>query len=241
MMQFFKQINRKLNIVKFTVLLTALIFPFKAVALPEREVVAKLQNVPLFGLVNPQGQLNSYLFVNPQQVLNLYAQLQNNDPQRANNLEVKPVALSEVYQRLQTLQNQNQELPQLIVPDQNSLDQATNLMRANGQSVNDPRTIGIPLFVPTIGTGTEERWLIVSDRNSNKSYIPFYFAKNEADQVVAMYKQNNPNLTESVQVRVYALGYVVGLLLGGNNEAVQMMEIIPSQEQVNTANRLLNQ
>jgi hypothetical protein len=241
MMQFFKQINRKLNIIKIAVLGTVLSFPFQAIALPEREVVAKLQNIPLFGIVNEHNQLNSYLFVNPQQALDLYAQLQNSDPQRANNLEVRPFALSEVYQRLQSIQNQNQELPELIVPDQNSLDQATNLMRANGQSVNDPRTIGIPLFVATIGTGTEERWLIVTNRNNSQPYIPFYFDKNEADQVVAMYKQNNPNLAESVQVRVYALGYVVGLLLGNNNEAVQMMEIIPSQEQVNTANRLLNQ
>jgi len=241
MIKSLKKNKLKLKLVSLAVFLTGLIQPLRVFALPESEVITKLENIPLFGIVNDQGQLNSYLFVNPQQALNVLTELQNTDPQRASNLEVTPFPLSTVYQRLQTIQEQNAELPQLIVPDQNSLEIATNLIRSNGQSVNDPRTIGIPLFVATIGSGAEERWLILTNNRTNESYIPFYFDKAEADKIVEKYKQDNANQITAVQVRVFALGYIVGLLLGNNNEATQMMEIVPSTEQIDTANRLLNQ
>jgi len=236
-----KSINLKSNLISFAILLSTFIQPLKVFALTEADVISKLQNIPLFGIVDQQGMLNSYLFVDPDQALSVYQDLQNTDPYRANSLEVQPISLSTVYQKLQTIQAQNTEIPELIVPDQNSLDLATSLMRSNGQSVNDPRTIGIPLFVATIGTGAQEQWLILTNRDTNKSYIPFYFDKTEADQIVATYKQNNPNDISSVQVRVFSLGYIVGLLLANNNEATQMMEIIPSMEQIDTANRLLRQ
>jgi hypothetical protein len=240
MFKLLKKINLKSPLISGAIFLTGLLNPLNTLALPEREVMAKLENIPLFAITNNQGQLNSYLFVNPQQAFSTLGELQNREPQRAVNLRVRPISLSTVYRGLQTIQNQNTALPQLIVPDQNSLNRATTLMRANGQSVNDPRTIGIPLFVATIGRDRDERWLVATNRRTNQLYIPFYFDKTEADQIVEVYRRENPNETDPVQVRVYSLGYIVGLLLGNNNEATQMMEIVPSVEQINEANRLLN-
>ena len=81
--------------------------------------------------------------------------------------------------------------------------------------------------------------MIRQDVNNN-SYIPFYWTKKEVEEDIAAYKKGDPSAASGpIKIRAISLEQFIQTLLKNNNEAVQAMQIVPSEQQINTANRML--
>ena len=246
----------KFNIISAIVLGGIFFQPLVSSALPETEVVGKLENVPTFTIVDQNGNpvpiaLNSQntsssnnsslalVFINPQDALDTLQSLTQKKPELKNSLSVTPVSLSEVYEILQEAKQKNsRQAPLEIVPIVSEVPLARDLIEASGATkVKNPEQVGIPLFYATVGE--QEDYMIRQDVNNN-SYIPFYWTKKEVEEDIAAYKKGTPSAaSETIKIKAISLGQFIQTLQKNNNEAVQAMQIVPSEEQIDTANRML--
>ena len=246
----------KPNIISAIVWGSIFLQPLVTWALPEREVVAKLENVPTFTIVDRDGspvpiKLNSQgssssnssslalVFINPQDALDTLQSLTKKKPELKNNLSVTPVSLSEVYEILEEAkQNRAKEAPLEIVPIVSELPLARDVMAANGGAkLEKPEQVGIPLFYATVGE--KEDYMIRQDINNN-SYIPFYWTKKEVEEDIEAYKRGVSNAqSQTIKIKAISLSQFIQNLLENDNDATRAMQIVPSAKQIDTANSLL--
>ena len=230
--------------------------PLISWALPETEVIEKLENVPTFTIVDRDGspvpiklqsQNNSssnnsslaLFFINPQDALDTLQNLTKSKPQLNNNLSITPVSLSEVYEILEEArQNRVKQAPLEIVPIVSELPLARNVMAANGGAkLEKPEQVGIPLFYATVGD--QEDYMIRQDVNNN-SYIPFYWTKKEVEEDIEAYKRGASNSqSQTIKIKAISLSQFIQNLLKNDNDATRAMQIVPSAKQIETANSLL--
>ena len=230
--------------------------PLVARALPETQVINKLENVPTFTIVDREGgpvpiKLQSQggssnnssslalFFINPQDAQDTLQSLTKSKPELKNNLSVTPVSLSEVYEILaDAKQNRVKEAPLEIVPIVSELPLARDVMAADGVTkLEKPEQVGIPLFYAVVGD--QEDYMIRQDINNN-SYIPFYWTKKEVEEDIAAYKRGSSDAqSQTIKIKAISLSQFIQNLLENNNDATKVMEIVPSAKQLDTANSLL--
>ena len=229
--------------------------PLVTWALPEAEVVDKLENVPTFTIVDREGKpvpltlssrnntannnsTRALVFINPEDALNTLRSLTQKKPELKNNLSVVPLSLSQVYEIMREAQQKKAQRPPLeIVPIISEVRSAVDLMTASGAKPKNPEQVGIPLFYASVGDRGD--YMIRQDLNNN-SYIPFYWTKKEVEQDIAAYKKAVPNASsQRIKIKAISLSQFIQTLLQTDNNAVKAMEIVPAKEQIDTANRLL--
>ena len=246
----------KSNIISAIVLGGIFFQPLVTSALPETEVIQRLENVPTFTIVDQDGnpvpiKLNSQsnaaqnnsslalVFINPQDALDTLQTLTQKKPELKNNLSVTPVNLSEIYEILQEAkQNQAKQAPLEIVPIISEVPLARDLIEASGATkLKNPEQVGIPLFYAAVGE--QEDYMIRQDVNNN-SYIPFYWTKKEVEEDIAAYKKGDPSAeSQPIKIKAVSLEQFIQTLLENDNDAVKAMQIVPSAEQIDTANQML--
>ncbi len=249
------ELSMKTKLISAIVLGSLFFQPSVTWALPEKEVIKKLDNVPTFTIVDRNGkpvpiklstQTNranndpalALVFINPQDATNALQSMTQKKPQLKNNLRVFPLSLSEVYEILeQAKQKRTQRPPLVIMPILSEVRAAMALMNASGAKLKNPEQVGVPLFYAAVGKG--EDYMIRRDINNN-SYIPFYWTKKEVEQDIAAYKRRAPAAqSQQIKIKTISLSQFIEKLLKTNNDAVKIMQIVPSTEQIDKANRLL--
>ncbi len=258
MLRFLIQGSQKMGWLGTAILGMSMIQPLSTLALPEAQVLEKLDNVPTFTIIdqegkfvplqlNPRGSQNRnpnspsipLVFINPQDATDTLESLTRKQPQLRNSLRVYPVKLSEIYQIFQeSQQKKSQRPPVQIVPILPEVRSAATLLTAAGTQIEKPEDVGIPLFYAVVGD--KEEYMIRQDIN-NQSYIPFYWQKQEVEKDIESYKKLNPEAAaQKITIKVTSLEQFVQTLRQNNNSAVEIMQIVPSAEQIDTANRLIN-
>ncbi|MEL4896408.1 Tic22 family protein [Crocosphaera sp. Alani8] len=225
--------------------------PLISKALPKIEVLNKLDNVPTFTIVDREGNpvplelrlQNNYpnnnqslalAFINPQDAINTLSRLTQKNPQLTNNVSVIPVSLREIYELLE--ENNNQEPPIQIVPIMSEIPAAIALLRGEGVNLDNPEKVGVPLFYAVVG---EKEDYMILQNNNNQPYIPFYWTKKQVEEDINLYRQQ-ASVTESpsIKIKTIPLSQFVETIVKTNNDTVKIMQIVPSAEQINTANQL---
>ncbi len=71
--------------------------------------------------------------------------------------------------------------------------------------------------------------------------LHIYWQKQEVEKDIERYKKLNPEAAaQKITIKVTSLEQFIQTLLQNNNSAVEIMQIVPSAEQIDTANRLIN-
>ena len=245
----------KSKFISATILSGIFFQPVVAWALPEEEVLNKLENVPTFSIIDQEGKpvpleissknnagnnepAQALVFIDPQDADNMLQSLTQKKPELKNNLSVIPVSLSTVYQIMQEAQQNKAQRPPLeIVPIISEVRSATDLMTASGEKLENPEQVGIPLFYASVGEGGD--YMIQQDVNNN-SYIPFYWTKKEVEEDIEAYQQGNPEAqSQTIEIKTIPLAQFIQTLVENDNDTVKTMQIVPSAEQFDTANQLL--
>jgi len=206
----------------------------RALALTEQQVMEKLQTVPVFTVTDGEGsplvasipnQNNQNaavagVFISQRDAQAFVERLKREKPELGNQVRVVPVSLAEVYQLDQQSQNQPNGLDFAYVPVQQQVQSAQQLL-GQGQEFR-----GVPLFVAK--GGQEGGYLTI--QQEGQSVIPFFFDKEQLQNLVNRFKEQQPNLASSVQIQVVPLEGIINTLQTQDNPQLEQILLIPSQE-----------
>ncbi|MEQ9234195.1 Tic22 family protein [Coleofasciculus sp. E2-BRE-01] len=206
----------------------------RALALTEQQVMEKLQTVPVFTVTdgegsplvasipsqNNQNEAVAGVFISQRDAEAFVERLKQEKPELGNQVRVVPVSLAEVYQLDQQSQNQPNGLDFAYIPVQQQVQSAQQLL-GQGQEFR-----GVPLFVAK--GGQEGGYLTI--QQEGQSVIPFFFDKEQLQNLVNRFKEQQPNLASSVQIQVVPLEGIINTLQTQDNPQLEQILLIPSQE-----------
>jgi nickel transport protein len=212
----------------------------KALALPEQQVMEKLQPVPVFTVTDPQGaplvatipngqnkpQSVAGVFISQKDAQAFIQRLQKEKPDVAKNVQVVPVSLAQIYKLKQENQSKPDGLNFAFIPAQQQVQSAQTIVSQSGKQGQQFQ--GTPLFVAR--GGKENGYLTVQE--GNKSVIPFFFDKEQLQAMIDRFKQQKPDLASTVKVEAVPLEGVIYTLQTSNNQELNSIMIVPSQEAI---------
>nr|ADN14797.1 Tic22 family protein [Gloeothece verrucosa PCC 7822] len=225
-----------------------------SLALPEPQVLQKLEQIPMFLIVAQDGNLVLINTQTPQGsdtssgrlvIFGAYSDaakmldlLQKNSSDLAGKIKIIPLAFSRVYEMLKKMSQEEKKMPPItFFSQEEDMKAATDILQQSGKKVDNLQKFGIPLFFVTIGKNEE---FIVKKNDQGNTFIPFYMTLKDAQAELEEYKKQFPDRKpEEIKIGVVPLLELVQVLLQKDEEALKIMQIIPSEQQINEANRLL--
>jgi hypothetical protein len=205
-----------------------------ALALPQEEVLKKLDPVPVFTIADEQGAplvasgqdkaKVAGVFISQDDANQFVNQLKTKNPELATKVKVVPVSLGEIYKLSESSQSQQNALNFAYVPEQEAVNSAKTIGEANKQ----PYQGGVPLFV---AKGGEDKGYLTIEKNSQQ-VIPFFFDKQQLEQMVAKFKQQKPEIANSVNIEVVPLEGVIETLETSQDKMLEKIVLVPTTESI---------
>jgi hypothetical protein len=212
----------------------------RALALPDDQVVQKLQAVPVFtvtdakgaplvaSVANEQNKTTAVagVFISQKDAQAFVDRLKKEKPDLGQNVQVVPVSLAEVYKLKKDNENKPDGLNFAFIPVQQQVQSAQALMGQSAQGQQAKPFQGTPLFVAK--AGQDQGYLTVQE--NGKQIIPFFFDKEQLQGMVERFKQQQPNLASTIKIEAVPLEGVIYTLQTSNNDQLNNIVIVPSQE-----------
>ena len=205
-----------------------------ALALPEAEVLKKLDPVPVFTIADEQGAplvasgeneaKVAGVFISQEDANQFVNQLKAKNPELADKVKVVPVSLGEVYKLSESAKSDENALNFAYVPQEEAVNSAKTLGEANQQ----PYQGGVPLFV---AKGGEDKGYLTIEKDSQQ-VIPFFFDKAQLEEMVAKFKQQKPEVAGSVDIEVVPLEGVIETLETSEDEMLEKIVLVPTEESI---------
>lgn len=212
-----------------------------AIALPEGEVVKRLETVPVFAITNEKGspilasvpdkkdgsQIATF-FVSHQDAQTAVSRIKSANPEVGKSARVVPVSLRQAYELTRDSQKNKQEkIAFQFLPTQQQVNTAVSLLKQKGQEVKQFN--GVPLFYASGGSGKDKGLLTVTQ--NNKQMIPFFFNQQDLKAMLEQLKKQNTKLS-ATQIEVTTLGQVVDSMLKNNDAALNQVMLVPAKDSV---------
>lgn len=228
-----------LSVAGGTLLGPAFLGKMQVLALPQEQVIQKLQIIPVFTLRNdkgespvievPNGQNNKTkvtgVFMSEKDAEGFLNGLKTQNPDLAKNMQVVTISLGDIYKLIQENKNKPDRLMFDLIPMEQQVTLASVLKTPNGQPI-DPKNIGVPLFVAR--SGPDKGYLTF--QRGNEPVVPFFFAKQDLENLLNTLKKQQPNLVNSVDIQVVPLQLMLQKLQSGNDPQLGKIELAPSCE-----------
>ena len=205
-----------------------------ALALPQEEVLKKLEPVPVFTIADEEGAplvasgeneaKVAGVFISQADANEFVNQLKTKNPELADKVKVVPVSLGEVYKLSETAESQENALNFAYVPEEEAVNSAKTLGEANQQ----PYQGGVPLFV---AKGGEEKGYLTIERDSQQ-VIPFFFDKAQLEEMVAKFKEQKPEAADSVDIEVVPLEGIIETLETSEDQMLEKIVLVPTEESI---------
>lgn len=205
--------------------------PRIAQALPEDQIVTKLQQVPVFLIVNAQGQpLTASASSDEQEVKVPVAFLDSQAAEsflgRAReqdaNAKIALVDLGTLFQEVESAEG-NSPPPIMYFPDEQELEAATSIQ-------DDFR--GVPLFFAR--KGADGPYLTITQ--NGQSSLPMFFSRADLQSLLDRYSQENPTDAGQISIEVLSLEWLLAAMsTTGDNELdaqLRQVRLFPSSEVV---------
>lgn len=158
------------------------------------------------------------MFISQQDANNFVTRLQTENPELASKVQVVPVSLGEVYKLAQTDSGET-GIDFQYVPNQAAVDEAKSLADTQYEG-------GVPLFV---AKGGEDNGYLTIERDSQK-VIPFFFEKQQLENMVEKFKTQKPELASTISIEVVPLEGVIKTLQTDDNPILTQIVLVPSTE-----------
>jgi hypothetical protein len=204
-------------------------------ALPESQIVDKLQGIPVFALTDSDNLLLTASFANepgrPAKGGAFFSQadaktflqkLQKENPNLAKQVEIRPVSLSEVYKAQMNL-DPKKRVDILYVPNQNQVKTALNLVQKSEPSLKQFN--GVPVFVAK--NSRKGTFITITGKN-NQSVVPVYFDRDQLQPLIDKFKQQQPSA--AIEVQVFTLETLLDGMRIKNDPLHESLVFSPSRE-----------
>lgn len=213
----------------------------RVLALPEEEVKARLETVPVFTLVDAEGSLvvatfteeqNSppvaTVFISHANAENFLRNMGANDPESVNGVRIAPISLARVYEIALAGQDEENPLRVAFIPERQEVEAAVSILQENGEAVEEFQ--GVPLFIAKSGEGDEEALLTI--QRGEEQVIPMYFSEEELQAALSGLRENQPELANSVRIDVVPLDRLIENLRTSDNQELNQIYLVPPQESI---------
>jgi nickel transport protein len=208
--------------------LGGLALPLPAAALSDEAIVDKLEQVPVFIILNSDGQpLTAEAEVNEQEVSvpvvfidgvaaeEFLARAREEDP----SARVALVDLGTLFQ--ETVLNDSERVPLLYLPIGDELEAALDLQE---------NFEGVPLFIAR--QGADGPYLTISQ--DGESSLPMFFSRADLQTLLDRYSESNAGATDDIVVQVLSLEWLLGMMAGNEDaaldEQLEQVRLFPSTE-----------
>ncbi|MEC4818295.1 MAG: Tic22 family protein [Scytonema sp. PMC 1069.18] len=217
-------------------------------ALTEQQIKEKLDPVPVFLITNDKGipltrtvptnaqagqnaqQKNvtvTDVFMSGKEAQSFISELrkaQSNNPKMAEmlkSLQVTPVPLGLIYQRLQENAKKKEPLVFAFQPGQQEIQGAMTLLRQSGKEVK--QFPSVPVFIVR---SPEKGYISVKRKTDNKEVIPLFLSQKDAERLLQQVKQQVPK----ADIQVVDIDGVIKTLKEKNDSWLTQVAIVPSSE-----------
>ncbi|MDR9403747.1 MAG: Tic22 family protein [Halothece sp. Uz-M2-17] len=205
-----------------------------SLALPQAEIIQKLQQVPVFTVANENGSplvasgendsRVAGVFMSQQDAQEFVGRLKKENPELGQQVQVVALSLGRVYELDQQNESKPDGLDFAFVPMEKEVESAMSLLQSQGQQVEN--FSGVPLFIAR--GGENEGYLMVE--REGQQMIPMFFEKSQLQQMVEKFKENQPDQAQSVQIDVVTLQSMIQTLEEKNDEQLKQVVLVPSEE-----------
>jgi hypothetical protein len=202
-------------------------------ALPESQIVDKLQGIPVFALTDSDNLLLTASVANEQgkpakggaffsqaDAKTFLQKLQKENPNLAKQVEIRPVSLSEVYKAQMSL-DPKKRVDILYVPNQNQVKTALSLVQKSDRQFNG----GVPVFMAK--NSRKGTFITIAGKN-NQSVVPVFFDRDQLQPLIDKFKQQQPSAT--IEVQVFALEALLDGMRIKNDPFYESLLFSPSRE-----------
>ena len=213
----------------------------RVLALPDEQVMERLDNVPVFTLVDGEGSLVvatlsqeadalpvATVFISHQNAENFLRNMQSTNPEAAEGVRIAPVSLAQVYEIALAGRSEENPLEVAFIPVPQEVDAALTILREDGQNLEE--FPGVPLFIAKSGEGENEATLTVL--RGEEEVIPMYFSEADIQATIATLRETQPELADSVRIEVISLGRLIDNLRSSDNPDLNQIYLVPSRESV---------
>ncbi|BAC89695.1 Tic22 family protein [Gloeobacter violaceus] len=227
----------------FAAFLTSLMTCTPARAIPEDEVIKKLDSVPVFLIADTKGNplivtvkddktkkdtSILWLFLDQNAAKEAYGNLQKSNDKAAKESQIGVISLGQAFKAAKEEQKKKENKVNFqFQSDPKTVTAALDLAKKV-----DPKTKdfpGIPVFY---AMGTDEKTKakgFVTFEKDNKQYVPLFFDKDDLERNVDQIKRSKPELAKQMNIEVAPLDAVVGNMLEGKNDTeFNKLTFVPS-------------
>jgi hypothetical protein len=214
-----------------------------ALALPPEQVRSTLAPIPVFTLTDSEGKplvatvpdTNNAsaapdsvagVFISQQDANTFLQELRTRNPEVGNNIQVVPVSLAEVNDLANESRTQPNPITFTFIPQQRQVEQATTIIRQTNPQIQEFN--GVPLFAAR--AGQDQGYLTISV--NNQQVIPFFFEREQLDEMIARFRQEQPTMAATIQVQVIPLEGVIQTLQTSDNQDLAKIVLWPSREAI---------
>lgn len=204
------------------------------VALPEEEIVNKLRTVVVFAIVNDKGsplvtlvdnqRSEKPVFITRNDAQSFINQkLAPNQNELVEQLKVREVFLADIYKLIKEDAKNNSNSRFRFTP---SVQEVSSAARILGQGKTFPE---VPLFF--VNLPKDAQTVAYLERKlGEESVIPLFFEKKSAEEMIAQFQRENPDLNPQLEIGVTSLELVLKRFEQEDNETVRKMVLEPTEE-----------
>lgn len=196
--------------------------PSSALALSEQQILEKLDGIPVFLIVNENGQSLTasvtandqerqvpIVFINSTEAQAFIDDAESDQSELANNAKIAVLPLSDVYSEASTQLENPDSL--VYVPSAESVNQASQIVNQEIQ--------GVPLYAAV--DLEQDRYLLTGDNT-----LPMFFSLQDLQSQVSTLVANNPDVEDSIGVEVTTFETILDNMAANDPEIDQVMELI---------------
>ncbi len=249
-MKSFLSWGRKLGLVGGIVLGTLLAGSLQVWALTNEQVMQRLRAVPVFTLANGEGapllaiptegesrMPIASVFINRDDAQKFLDELKVSQPQAVEGITVVPVPLAKIYE-YEVAQKDKAEAEQVrfaFLPDIQQVQAAQALIQQQG---GNQQFQGVPLFVAK-ESGADGGYLVI--QQGENQVIPMFFEQAELEKLLAQLREVRPEMATGIEMQVVNLEGVIQTLQDSDNEELNRILLVPSQESIDFIRTLQGQ
>jgi Tic22-like family len=217
------------------------IAPLPAQALPEAQIVEKLQKVPVFSITNGTGnflqqsataggttRLFTPVFMELKDAAFFLKKMKKEQPQHSKVAQITVVPLSEIYKLQLETKKKSDSMSFVFFPTEEQLKNAQLLKKPYQYNAFYP----VPLFM--IAIKQQNNYVTVQENN----LTPLFMGKQQAQQWLDRVRKKDPKLVEKAEIKVNYLHLVLKDFQGQNYPAQQQLVLVPSAESVESIRKL---
>ncbi len=218
-----------------------------ALALPEPQILEKLNPIPVFAVADDKGfpliatfqedDLDSNvtgIFMSRSDANEFVQQLKTEKPEVGDKVQVVLTTLGNIYQFANTEEAKKSELTFEFVPTDEQLSEATKVTK-------EENFRGVPLFFASVQSEGKEIYLPHADGK-----IRLFFDVEPLQNQINAFKNKEPEFASTVKINTMPLEVFISLLQDNklpkaDQDLLKEMVLMPSEESMGLINSILEQ